>query len=248
MTPIPTPLVNNTISIDLSRSWTSSDETILRQIAKPWGAKRAQTIWTDLEAGHYYLWGGDWISGERTEGHDALWKFTPDGDGGSWAMETPNNPALFQQLAVTKLGAFASTNKTGFVIGGLASGLTDPGRVPSHNQAVPGMVAFNMKTRVWEDGTTGFSPIDGTLVGASAQWVPNFGPNGLIMVLGGVAPAPLEDPTFIDDPVFDFRNLTFFDPETKQAYWQIATGAIPPNPRSKFCVTGFQAADGGYEM
>ena len=245
--PIPTPLVNSTISIDLSKSWINSDVT-MRQIAKPWAAKRTQTIWTDPEAGHYYLWGGETISGERTEPDDTLWKFTPDGSGGgSWAMETPKNPTLLQQLDVTKLGAFASTNKTGFIIGGLASGLTDLGRVPFHNQAVPGMVAFNMKTRVWEDGTAGFSPIDGTLVGASAQWVPNLGPNGLIMVLGGVAPVPIQETTLPDAPAFDFRNLTFFDPETKQAYWQIATGDIPP-VRSKFCVTGFQNADGGYEM
>ncbi|KAH6651328.1 hypothetical protein F5144DRAFT_479164 [Chaetomium tenue] len=242
--------VNTTIRIDLSESWTASDVS-MRQIDKPWSAKRTQTVWTDLEGGHYYLWGGEWVSGERTETDDdsALWKFTPDAtNGGSWTVEAPKNPVLFQQLAVTKLGAFASTNKTGFVIGGLASGLTDSSRGIFHNQAVPGMVAFNMETRVWEDGTTGFSPIDGTLVGASAQWVPNLGPNGLIMVLGGVAPVPIQETTFADATPFDFRNLTFFDPETKQSYWQIATGNIPPSPRSKFCATGFQNADGGYEM
>ncbi|KAH6853180.1 hypothetical protein B0I37DRAFT_440375 [Chaetomium sp. MPI-CAGE-AT-0009] len=240
-----TNVVNTTISIDLSESWTTSD-VLMRQIRKPWTAKRNQAVWTDHEGGHYYLWGGEWLSNEMDAGN-TLWKFTPDGTGGgSWATEAPQNSPLFDQLDMTQLSAFASTNTTGFVIGGLASAWTDPGRVPSHNQAVPGMLAFNMKTRVWEDGTTGFSPFD-TLVGASAHWVPNIGPNGLIMVLGGVAPLPIQDTTFVDAPAFDFRNLTFFDPETKQAYWQLATGDIPSSPRSKFCVTGFPNSDGGYE-
>ncbi|KAK3299801.1 uncharacterized protein B0H64DRAFT_1311 [Chaetomium fimeti] len=241
--------VNNTLCIDLTESW-STFNVLLRQIAKPWKAKRDQAVWTDPEASHYYLWGGNWGAfGDNVEAGNTLWKFTPDaGDGGVWTKEHSINPNLFDQLDMTRLSAYASTNTTAFVIGGLASGATDPGRQPYHNQAVTGMLTFNMRTREWGDGATefGFSP-DDTLVGASAHWVPNFGPNGLIMLLGGVAPVPIQDTTFPDAPAFDFRNLTFFDPETKQAYWQTATGSIP-RPRSKFCATGFANVDGGYEI
>jgi hypothetical protein len=49
-----------------------------------------------------------------------LWKFTPNGKGdGTWATETISNQAAFQQREMTSLGAFANTEDTGFIIGGI---------------------------------------------------------------------------------------------------------------------------------
>ncbi|KAK4149394.1 hypothetical protein C8A00DRAFT_18906 [Chaetomidium leptoderma] len=238
--------VNSTLSIDISKSWTTSDVTF-RTIDRPWWSKNNELVWTDDEAGIFYVWGGSWLRGRNMTVNE-LWKFTPDGNGGgTWALEPAANPELFQGLHQAEYGAFTNTKDTGFVVGGAASGWTELHR--AHNQALPGMVAFNMKTKNWQNGTTGFSPY-GTLAtaGASAHFVPNFGPNGLIMLTGGMVHTIFGDPDWTTANAFDLRNLTFFDPVTNKAYWQITTGDIPPSPRSFSCLAGFQSSDSGYEI
>lgn len=236
--------MNSTISIDISKSWTTSDAA-LRAIERPWASKNNQVMWTDEEAGEFYVWAGSWLRGKNMTENE-LWKFTADGaGGGTWALEAPSNPAMFSALTQTEYAVYANTPDTGFAIGGVASGWTDWGR--AKNQAVPGMVAFNMKTKLWYNGTTSFSPVD-TLAAGGAHYIPNFGPDGLVMLLGGYA--PLVDKVLdwgVMDPN-DLRNLTFFNPKTKETYWQTATGDIPEAPRTQFCLTGFQDPDGGYEM
>jgi hypothetical protein len=239
--------VNSTISIDISKSWTTSD-VVLRTIDRPWGSKANQVIWTDHAAGNFYVWAGTWLRGLLVTENE-LWKFSPDGSGGgTWALEPPANPELFVGLHQAEFVAFANNNDTGFAIGGVSAAWTQKSQGPI--QAIPGMVAFNMQTKIWQNGTTDFSPIQvDTIAGGSAHYIPNFGPNGLIMLMGGVAhPVDVVPVDWAIARPYDLQNLTFFDPETKKTYWQVATGAIPPSPRSQFCIAGFQNVDGGYEM
>ncbi|KAL2198846.1 hypothetical protein P885DRAFT_67986 [Corynascus similis CBS 632.67] len=239
--------VNSTISIDISKSWTNSD-VVLNTIARPWVSKSNQVIWTDNEEGTFYVWSGKWIMGANMTTNE-FWKFTTDGNGsGSWSLEEPANPALFNDLEQYEHSAYVSTANTGYSIGGLASGWTRKYR--GSNQVVPGMVTFNMETKIWQNGTTAFSPFD-TLVAGAAHYVPTFGINGLVMVFGGLAMTITEvadNVGWANSPPYNFRNLTFFDPETKESYWQIASGTIPPSPRTQHCLAGFKNDDGGYEI
>lgn len=236
--------VNATLSIDLSKSWANSN-VAFRTIARPWGAKANQVIWTDSKAGAFYVWGGKWTRGfNMTE--NQYWKFTADGHGGgTWSQETPANPNLFDGLEQYEHGCVAQTEDTGFSIGGTASGWTKKYR--GENQVIPGMVTFNMTTKLWQNGTKSFSPLD-TVVAGAAQYIPNFGPNGLIMVFGGLSGRVDDSLDWSTALGYDLKNLTFFDPVTKQAYWQTATGTIPLYPRDRFCVAGIQNSEGGYEM
>ncbi|AEO64937.1 uncharacterized protein THITE_2127199 [Thermothielavioides terrestris NRRL 8126] len=236
--------VNSTLSIDMSKSWNAST-VVQRTIDRPWWSKVNQVIWTNHEAGTFYVWGGKWIWGDNMTKNE-LWKFTPDGKGaGTWSIEPPANADLFNGLHESEFGAYANTNDTGFVIGGIASGWTEYGRAST--SVLPGMVTFNMQTNVWQNGTTAFSPF-GTLAGARAHYIPTFGPNGLVMVLGGQSHSLVGDPDWSAATPYDLRNLTFFDPQTKKQYWQATTGSIPPFPRTFFCLAGFQNTDGGYEI
>lgn len=231
----------------MSKSWKSIDVTI-RSIPKPNPRKADVALWTDLAEGAFYTWGGRWTAGRNTS-RNALWKFTADGQGGGdWAVVEPENPTIFNDLHPTQYGAFANTNTTGFVIGGVSHAYTEPNN-PGAN-AVPGMVSFDMKTRVWQNGTTGFSPFGmGTMNQGTAHYVEGFGPDGLIFAMSGYKPE-LRAPKWTEtqgEPR-DLRNLTFFDPKTKKVYWQLATGAIPPTPRGQSCSTVFPTGDGGYDM
>lgn len=232
------------MSIDISKSWKTSDAPI-RTIPKSAMHKANVILWTDSAAGVFYSWAGKFPFGTKMI-KNALWKFTPDGrGGGAWSEEEPANPALFNNLHTAEFVAFANTNTTGFAIGGIASGWTEHGR--AYTQTLPGMVAYNMQTKEWQNGTTSFSPFD-TLVGASAHYVPNFGPHGLIVVMAGHNVPVVGEPDTAIEPPFDLRNLTLFDPETKKRYWQMTSGSIPTTPRTHICTTGFQNPDGGYEM
>ena len=69
-----------------------------------------------------YEWGGAWVYGEEMN-DTALWKFAADGKGGgAWSVETPGNPGTFSALHPGEWAAFASTNTTGFAIGGVTTG------------------------------------------------------------------------------------------------------------------------------
>jgi len=177
-----------------------------------------------------------------------LWQFKADGSGGgSWSVVTPANPSLASDLLPGEFGAYTTVKDTGFVIGGVASGWTQLQRAKT--QTIPGMLTFNMKSKIWENGTlsAGFSPFE-TLSAASAEYAPVFGPNGLVVILGGWSPSVVGEPDIQSSPVYDLKNITFMDPQTKKRHWQEATGDIPPSPRMRFCSVGFQTTNRGYDM
>ncbi|KAK3385929.1 hypothetical protein B0H63DRAFT_394993 [Podospora didyma] len=236
--------VNSTISVDLSTSWTTSN-VVLRTIPKTGPIKNNVVLWTDSSANTFYSWGGKWSWGKNMA-DTQLWKFVADGSGGgTWSVQDPANPSLFNNLIPAESGAFTTVNDTGFMIGGVASGWTEKNRLK--NQAIPGMLAFNMKTKTWYNGTFAFSPFE-SLSGASAHYIPSFGPSGLVMVMGGHAPSVDTEPQISISPFFDLGNVTLFDPQTKKTYSQKTTGDVPPSPRSGFCTAGFKNTDGGYEI
>lgn len=100
--------------------------------------------------------------------------------------------------------------------------------------AVAGLVSFGMSSSVWTN-----TSIERTLVNAQAEYAP-FGPNGLILLLGG---------TSGDSPpaLIDFVNITFYDPITKQFFSQQATGTIPTS-RQRFCSVGVPGPNNTFEV
>ncbi|KAK0659204.1 hypothetical protein QBC41DRAFT_360415 [Cercophora samala] len=247
--------MNSTLSIDISTSWSTSDVSI-RTIEKPNVPRNLPVIWTDREGnGGFYSWGGVFSLG-RLVTRSEMWKFSADGrGGGSWSLfQDFANPEAFGRLSSTESAAYANTVDKGFSIGGWVSGDTQLG-FPQF-QAIPGMVSFDMRTKEISNGTTNDvgskrSPFD-TLLGGTAHFIPPNsgvgGKNGLIIILGGHKSYVDRQVTLEDSPGLDLKNLTFFDPDTRDKHWQIATGETPPYPRSKFCITGFAVPGGGYDI
>ncbi|EAQ85859.1 hypothetical protein CHGG_07112 [Chaetomium globosum CBS 148.51] len=237
--------VESTLSIDISRSWTTSDVSI-RSIKKTGPLKSSLVLWTDSQAGEFYSWGGEFppsVHENITE--PELWKFTADGEGGGeWSIVKPANGGAFADIHSGTLAASANTDNTAFVIGGEIQRFSEPDRNGS-TQVLGGMVTFNMASRVWTNETDN-SPF-GTLVGASAHYLPSFGVDGVIITLGGLTPS-LVGRWDGKVPALDFYNLTFFNPVTKKTYWQLTSGDIPPSPRIQACTAIIKTADGGYDI
>jgi len=241
--------VNSTLSIDLTKSWTTTNVQI-NTIPKAPGPVKANTVlWADRARNAFYSWGGKWMFGKNMDKTE-LWKFSANGNGGGkWSLEVPSNPSVFNGLIPAEFPSFATVNNTGIAIGGVASGWTQLYR--DRNQAIPGMLTYNFDTREWKNETDSspdqFTPIH-SLTEARAEYVPTFGPGGLVFLMGGHKPDTDREPSAQNSPALDFKNLTFFDPGARKTYYQQATGDIPPSPRSEFCSAGWQNTDGGYEI
>jgi len=240
---------NFTLSIDLSKSWTTSDVAI-QAIPKAAPKKTGAALWTDNQSGVFYSWGGAFPSGQHENiSAPELWKFTADGQGGgSWSTVQPSNGGAFLAIHPADLLASANTDTMAFALGGVRGRWAEPGDEGDNQPVYSGMVTYGFASHQWTNDTEN-GPFP-TLVGASAHYLPSFGSNGLIMTLGGHSPP--EGNEWIHETGkagHDFLNLTFFDPETKQAYWQLTSGDLPLWPRVEACTALVEAPDGGgYEM
>lgn len=204
----------------------------IQVISKPAPLLNSQAIWTDEPSNSFWTWGGEAADGTPPP-PDQTWKFSADGNGGgSWSLEPPTNPRIFNELSRPVGCAHTQGDGVGYCVGGL---LTSQSNISVESDtAVAGLVNFGMSSSVWTN-----TSVPRTLVNAQAEYVP-FGPNGLILLLGGTSGD--SPPTFSD-----FTNITFYDPITKQFFSQQATGTIPTG-RQRFCSVGVPGPDNTFEI
>ncbi|KAK3985742.1 kelch repeat-containing protein [Cladorrhinum sp. PSN332] len=245
--------VNSTLSIDISKSW-SIDKVEIKTIEKPREipVKSRAYLWTDAPRQEFYIWGGFWAYSYKKADLDyvPMAKFKADGNGGgTWALVEMADQEMLTSLRPTEVGAPVQVNNTAFLMGGQWSDLTDQ-RVPTGpSRAVPGLVTWDFTTGEIQNSTLpDFSPFGSeTRVGASAIYVPAFGPNGLVFLMGGHSP-PIDRAYSISDTrALPLSNLGFFDPITRESFTQTATGDAPRFPRRAFCIVGFET-QGGYDV
>lgn len=242
---------NSTLSIDISKSWNAKTVQI-KATPKENGPVPTsdEVLWTDPSGEAFYVLGGRVPRGVGKErlAKDGIWKFTVDGvGGGKWALEEPSNMGMLKSLTLTWGTAHAtshtSSNSIGFFLGGMANTWTDPDW-NDNMKPIAAMVSYDMKTKTLSKSSFQMAiPPTGTLRDARAEYVPQFGPNGLISVLGGVT----FNAELAPDHMLDLTNITFFDPRTGQWLWQKTSGNAPRN-RQSFCMVGVTGQAGTYEL
>lgn len=229
--------VNATISIDLSRSWDPSTLE-MKEITKPPTPLNRQAMLVDASNDAFYIWGGSLPGGSRLV-DPALWKFTADGSGGgSWSDETSNlsNRPVFEQLDRVQGPACVSTSMRGYVFGGLSDKTTSP----EPKSRVVGHVALDFEDHTWTQNSTAPYTSTGSFFGGSALLVPDYGKEGIIVLLGG---------TYDGSSKYnDFGTVNVLDIETGNWHKQ-ATSASGgwPSERALHCATGV-AGNGTYEI
>ncbi|KAK3402243.1 hypothetical protein B0T20DRAFT_459228, partial [Sordaria brevicollis] len=241
---------NSTLSIDISYSWTASTVKIKATPKKGPVALSDQALWNDVTGTAFYIYGGRALNTESTNNitKDGIWKFLFDGEGrGTWAYERPSNPQFLKKLNLTDKAAVATLHDVApdgvaFVIGGTTSIDVDPdsnntssATDPNHGYGapIPGMVSYDMRRRDFSRVNTPF----GTFVDGRAHFVPQFGSNGVLLVLGGE----------LGGGVSDFNNITFYDPKSGDWRWQKTMGDAPTE-RKSFCMVGVASQAGIYEL
>lgn len=236
----------------MTKSWNNSDVVLLTSAPKSnVPTKNFANLWTDANNTSFCIWGG-WAPFGLNNTIAKLYRFTDSAPGtigaGRWTEIPAANPIIYNELVGTAYGAFTSAHGVGYLLGGDETPWTAPGRMTT--SAVPGLLTYDMTSETWANSSTDVAAFGSRAGHGAAQFVPTFGPNGLIFVMGGWKHNQEESPAG-DRGILgynDLRNLTFFHPGNHSQYWQIATGDIPPSPRTLFCTVGFPGPEGTYEM
>ena len=207
----------------------------------------SQALWVDSSATSFYAFdGGISYSVPPSERPppppNELWQFTPSGNSGSWSLVGPPASSNFTTLIRGYKGLYTSDAGFGFALGGLESAATNSAvgfpTYPGPTFPIPGMVMFNITSEDWYNVSASGYSYGGLAFAGAAQFVPSFGPAGLLLVFGGsVANSVL--------PGFD--AVSIFDPISQEWSSQEVTGA-KPSPVLNPCVVGAQGDNGTYEV
>ena len=104
------------------------------------------------------------------------------------------------------------------------------------------MVIYNFSTQTWSNVSADALSYYGTTVDGSAQIVPSFGPNGLMLVLGGRS--KLDGTT---KSYYPFDNIPIYEPLSQKWTAQKTTGEAPPTHENG-CAVGVEGDNGTYEV
>ncbi len=106
------------------------------------------------------------------------------------------------------------------------------------------MVIYNSTSQDWYNvSAVGYSE-QGTSMYGVVQFVPSFGPAGLLFVLGGEVSGP---GTYNGGPLLSFDSVSIYDPVAQSWQQQTASGYKPP-PCRDACVVGLQGDSDTYEV
>ena len=211
----------------------------------------AQALWVDNAGTSFYAFDGG-VSGTLPFNElpppppNELWQFTPSGNSGHWSLVDPLASSIFSGLIRGYHGIYTSGAGLGFALGGAenyattneigASTLTN--EISASTFRIPGMVMYNITSQNWYNvSASGYSP-DGVAMDGAAQFVPSFGPAGLLFVFGG----SLANNIF---PGTD--EVSIFEPISQQWSSQEVSGAKPSSVLSP-CVVGAQGDNNTYEV
>ncbi|GKT64881.1 kelch repeat protein [Colletotrichum tofieldiae] len=211
------------------------------QIPKDAPQTARQAYFVDGSSNTVYSWGG-LVSENSVPSQTQLGKFVANGDGGgSWGTETESSHEGLAELRRSHGGAVVSTPDSGFYFGGVS----EVTQAAKKDTLVAGYLQFDFKSqrKTWVNHTTApYSP-SRTHYSASAHYVPSFGPNGLVMVIGGNEYDAGSDGA--KNLVMD--TLWFLDPVTQEWYSQRTSGESPARRRWP-CTVGAQSTNNTYEI
>lgn len=146
-------------------------------------------LWPDASGNSFYSYDGGYsqtiaVTNLTT---NALWRFDPTNDSGSWAQVLPPALSNFSDLDRVQSGTYGYGNGLGFSLGGWEGYVTDRSLSVGDPEATSGLVIFNTWSNEWFNfSSTGYSS-NGRASRGSAQFVPQFGKKGLLFILGGDA-------------------------------------------------------------
>ena len=193
----------------------------------------------------FYAWGGEASQQNTSQTNNRkLWAFTGSDTGdGTWEIQRPANPSVFNTFWRSTAAANAVCGNVGYYLNGYATYLSDS-HVNGLDVAVPGLLTYDMTTSTWANEST-LDALGYVVWSGTGTCIPHAGSKGAVIFLGGQKSLPHAS-AMEWDWVY-MSNITMYDPETKTWLWQETTGDTPP-PRYNFCSVGVPGTNGTFEM
>ena len=241
--------VNGTLSLDVSKSWTDPRTVEFQAFEKPKsGIYNFGTLWYDEQRNEVFSFGGEETylddDGKDNPGGPfadlSTFKLTPRDDGlGIWTQNASESTTPFTQPGITRPfgGASAQSDTMAFYLGGYTSNRTS-GRTKSLTSFLPtpGLITYEFATGIWTnsslDSTLPLGIPNGTIEWGGMEYLPNFGPNGMLVIWGGeTSDKTTYTPGAEPRPM---NSVALYDPVSKTWYIQQIAGPTPTS-RSRFC-------------
>jgi hypothetical protein len=229
-------------AIDLSQDWTNSTVSV-HSIPKPDGVPDLikAGLWYDDKNDILYsgFAGRASFIGNSTGGLPpyplGIWSFQPNGDAsGAFNQTIASTDGLWESIIRPCSGLISYGAGKGYILGGASCPDLRDDQLPP----ISGLLEFDMATRTLVNSTVSGSQFDRGVHMGGMLYVPNYGTNGIFVVIGG------EDSNL---NLLPMDTISLFDPTSNKWYTQHTTGDIP-RPRKSFCVAGVASSNGTYEM
>ena len=243
--------MNYTLTIDLSNSWTPKNATINALIKNAAPTRNTGLLWADGDDSVYSFGGSrSLIPNESisTNGGSQLWKFTDP----NWSQvsDSPSEDSPTFNHISPAWAASAWANGVGYALGGFVGDIRhgDNGNLV---QPTTGLLSYNSTSNIWSNDSTVPAITLCGLMGNQMLFASGFGPEGVLITLGGQFTGP-GNWTNMGDNFIPFSNISVYDIVSKAWFWQSASGYagptdIPPS-RAFFCAAGVQSTQGSYEI
>jgi hypothetical protein len=129
------------------------------------------------------------------------------------------------------------------MLGGFAVNQSSPD-VRDGASAVSGLVTYDYTSKKLSNSTVTGIKNGGIVQMGGAHFVPNFGPQGILVTFGGDRVGIKQAG---DDSLLDSSSVRVYDPATGTWYKQATSGNIP-EARKEFCMTGVASNNETYEI
>ncbi|KAI5865079.1 hypothetical protein GGS23DRAFT_407615 [Durotheca rogersii] len=237
--------VNATFSLTLKESW--ANETVeFQSIPKTAPLLSDQVYWSNPSIRTFYTWGGKVVEPDQSPPTNELWRFNADiSGGGAWSQATQLDYRYFSKLRRPIGAAVTQSADVGYALGGQVTSETD-GAVQKEypGYALTGLVSYNFRTGMWSNQSSFEFGGYGTSLNSRAEYVP-FGPNGLLLFLGGAeTPVNATEESIVQ---LSWNKLTLHDPVTGKWYTQATKGTRPPTVE-RACTVGVRGPNNTYEI
>ncbi|CRG90610.1 hypothetical protein PISL3812_07654 [Talaromyces islandicus] len=222
---------SNMIAISLDEDWTNSTVN-LQSISKPSGVPDLSVggMWVDHKNNVLYTGfaGRSPLLGNEAFQANGLWQYSPAS--GTWS-NLNSTATSFTDTYIRPDGTLvASGNGKGYSLGGFTG---------SFNAS--GLLSYNFDSHQLTNTTVSLASTDnGVVQFGKMVFVPNFGPSGVLVSIGGVQQGS-------SNGLLSMDSVQIFDPASGDWYDQPVSGATP-TPRQEFCLAGVASDNNTYEI
>ena len=236
---------NKTLTIDLTKSWTTSEVeygSLDKSPSVP--VLNYGTLWTSPDHTSMLSFGGVRSSYPYSPriGNIELWKYSATNGWSGLTSQSPASPSLTNNRPAAAASTYG--NGIGYMLGGIRGNDNAPW------WPLPGMLTYDMTKNTWTNESTA-SIMPYSAIGGSLTFVPGFGAEGVLIAMGGeyTGAKPWMEMATNFVP---FTNVSIWDIASKTWYWQNATANtnsadIPP-PATMFCSAGVAGQNGTFEI